>query len=62
VKAGHRAKKLGGLAEAAGEEQHELAGVIEGFDQAYEGDDGGFAGLPTAVEEETAVVAFKIRR
>ncbi|HEV3255382.1 MAG TPA: hypothetical protein VG013_00750 [Gemmataceae bacterium] len=59
VEVAHQAGQQGGLAEAPGEQQHQGAAVEEGLDQAEHGDDGGFAGLAGAVEQEARVVAFQ---
>ena len=59
VEIGDAAEKLGGLAQAAGEEKDQGAGFVQGFQKAEQGDDCGLAGLPTAVEEEARVLAFE---
>jgi hypothetical protein len=53
------AEQLGGLAEAAREEKDQGAGFEESLVEAEDGDDGGFAGLARAIEQEAFVVAFE---
>jgi len=55
VEVGDDAEQLGGLAQAARDEQHLGGRDEQGLDQAEEGDDGRFAGLATAVEQQPGV-------